>query len=86
MRSKIITALLLSISITALGSYGFAQDKDKNNGKELRAAVDRVDKASDVINEVMKVAEKSIPADFDGVVLSLSEAGLLTRRLSGFAF
>lgn len=63
MRSKIITALLLSISIAAFSSHGFAQDKDKNKGKELRAAVDRVDKASDVINEVMKVAEKSIPRD-----------------------
>ena len=65
MRPKIVTALLLSISIGALSSYGIAQDKDKdkNKGKELRAAVDRVDKASDVINEVMKVAEKSIPRD-----------------------
>ena len=65
MRPKIVIALLLSISIGALSSYGIAQDKDKdkNKGKELRAAVDRVDKASDVINEVMKVAEKSIPRD-----------------------
>lgn len=65
MRSKIITALLLSISVMAFSSLSFAQDKDKdkNKGKELRSAVDRVDKASDVINEVMKVAEKSIPRD-----------------------
>ncbi len=63
MRSKIITALLLSISIAAFSSHGFAQEKDKNKGKELRAAVDRVNKASDVIDEVMKVAEKSIPRD-----------------------
>jgi lipid-binding SYLF domain-containing protein len=63
MRSKIINALLLSIAIAALGVHGFAQNKDKNKGKELKAAVDRVDKASDVIDEVMKVAEKSIPRD-----------------------
>ena len=61
MRSKIITAFLLSISVIAFNANGFAQDKDK--GKELKAAVDRVDKASDVIDEVMKVAEKSIPRD-----------------------
>jgi len=36
-----------------------AQDK----GKELRSAIDRVDKASDVIKEVMKISERSIPRD-----------------------
>ena len=61
MRSKIITALLLSISFMAFSSPSYAQAKDK--GKELKAAVNRVDKASDVIDEVMKVAEKSIPRD-----------------------
>lgn len=64
MRSKITTALLFVFSIAAFSSNTFAQDdKDKSRGKELRAAVDRVDKASKVIDEVMKVAEKSIPRD-----------------------
>ena len=45
----------------AFSSPSYAQAKDK--GKELKAAVNRVDKASDVIDEVMKVAEKSIPRD-----------------------
>lgn len=36
-----------------------AQDK----GKELRSAIDRVDKASDVIKQVMKISERSIPRD-----------------------
>ena len=65
MRSRIFTALLFVFSIATLGTHGYAQDKDKdkNKGKELRAAVDRVDKATDVINEVMKVADKSIPHD-----------------------
>ena len=63
MRSKIITALLFVFSVAALSTHSFAQNNDKNKGKELKAAVDRVDKASDVIDEVMKVAEKSIPRD-----------------------
>lgn len=63
MRSKIFTAILLSFSFIAFSSHSFAQNNDKNKGKELKAAVDRVDKASDVIDEVMKVAEKSIPRD-----------------------
>ncbi len=63
MRSKIITALLFVLTVAALGTHSSAQNNDKNKGKELKAAVDRVDKASDVIDEVMKLAEKSIPRD-----------------------
>lgn len=40
-----------------------ASAQDKNPGKELKAAVDRVDKASDVVEEVMKVRERAIPSD-----------------------
>ena len=36
MRSKIITALLLSISIAAFSSFGIAQDKDKNKGNNRK--------------------------------------------------
>src|SRR5215210_6109192 len=63
MRSRLFSAFVLSIGLAALGSNGFAQVSDKARGKELKAAVDRVDKASDVIVDVMKVAEKSIPHD-----------------------
>ncbi len=37
--------------------------QNKSTGKELKAAVDRVDDASEVVQEVMKVAEKSIPRE-----------------------
>ena len=64
MRS-IFNAVVLSIfAIFALTSA--AQDKpkkEKNPGKELEAAVERVDKASDVVEDVMKVAEAAIPSD-----------------------
>lgn len=64
MRSKIISGLFFVFSIAAFSSFSFAQDnKDKSRGKELRAAVDRVDNAAKVIDEIMKVAEKSIPRD-----------------------
>ena len=63
MRSKIITALLFVLTAAALCTHISAQNRDKNKGKELKAAVDRVEKASTVIDEVMKVAEKSIPRD-----------------------
>lgn len=66
MRST-FTALILSFfAVFTLVSSAAAQDKDKkakNPGKELKAAVDRVDKASDVVEDVMKVAERAIPSD-----------------------
>jgi len=48
-------------AVLALSFSTFAQKK--NQGKELRDAVDRVDKASEVMNEIMKIADKSIPRD-----------------------
>jgi SH3 domain-containing YSC84-like protein 1 len=66
MRS-IFSAIVLSIfASTAFVTAAAGQDKvkkEKNPGKELKAAVDRVDKASDVIEDVMKVTERSIPSD-----------------------
>ena len=63
----IFSAIVLSfLAVFTFVSIATAQDKDKkqkNPGKELKAAVDRVDKASDVVEDVMKVAEAAIPSD-----------------------
>lgn len=56
-----LTALSLAVIVTFAAAAASAQDK--NPGKELKAAVDRVDKASDVVEDVMKVAERAIPSD-----------------------
>jgi SH3 domain-containing YSC84-like protein 1 len=61
MRSKIFLFLFTLAGLFGLVSGVAAQDKNK--GKELKAAVDRVDDAADVVSEVMKIAEKSIPRD-----------------------
>jgi len=45
--------------IAAFGSEIFAQKK----GKELKAAEERVDKASAVVRDVMRINEKAIPRD-----------------------
>ena len=60
MRSRVYVFVLTMVGLMALVSGADAQ---KNPGKELKAAVDRVEDASDVVEEVMKVAEKSIPRD-----------------------
>lgn len=60
MRSKFY-AFVFAASLLALFSNVHAQSK--NPGKELKAAVDRVEDASEVVEDVMKVAEKSIPRD-----------------------
>lgn len=61
MRSIIFVFVFSLVSVFGLVTDGSAQDK--TTGKELKAAVDRVDDASDVVAEVMKIAEKSIPRD-----------------------
>lgn len=60
MRSILRNAIVLTamLAVTAIIGYG-----QKKTGKELRDAVNRVDKASDVMVEVMKITEKSIPRD-----------------------
>lgn len=55
--SKIV---VLMLAVIALSTNTYAQ---KNQGKELRDAVDRVNKASEVMNEIMKIADRSIPRD-----------------------
>jgi lipid-binding SYLF domain-containing protein len=52
---------LVLVAVLALSFSTFAQKK--NQGKELRDAVDRVNKASEVMDEIMKIADKSIPRD-----------------------
>lgn len=56
--SKIIVVLL---AVLALSLNTVAQKK--NQGKEFRDAVDRVNKASEVITEIMAVSDRSIPRD-----------------------
>jgi SH3 domain-containing YSC84-like protein 1 len=99
MRS-VFNALVLSfIASLALSNAAAAQDKkEKNPGKELKAAVNRVDKAAEVVEEVMKVSEAAIPSDlmdkakaivvFPGtlkgafIVGGQSGKGVVVRRLS----
>lgn len=58
---SIIFALL--IGVIAFASSGIAQDQDKNTGKELRQAIERVDKASATMSEIMRISDRSIPTD-----------------------
>jgi lipid-binding SYLF domain-containing protein len=62
MRSKVFTAFVLLIAFMVFGSSVVAQN-NKKLSKELRSAVDRVENASQVINEIMKIPDKSIPSD-----------------------
>lgn len=59
MKTKIFALVLIIAGIAAFGSEAFAQKK----GKEMKAAEERVDKASAVIKEVMRINEKAIPRD-----------------------
>ena len=61
MKRNIVTTFLFIAVVFALGTTTFGQKK--NNGKELRTAVERVDKASVVMNEIMAISDKSIPGD-----------------------
>ena len=60
MRSNLFVFALTMAGLIAFVSGAAAQN---DQGKELRAAVDRVDDAADVVTSVMKIAEKSIPRD-----------------------
>jgi len=59
MRSRFALALPLAI-IVLLSTNAFAQ---KKTGKDLQDAVKRVSDASAVLNEVMRIRDKSIPRD-----------------------
>ncbi|MGD9563132.1 MAG: lipid-binding SYLF domain-containing protein [Pyrinomonadaceae bacterium] len=61
MKGSICTVILSMLGLFVLA--GGANAQGRNPGKELKAAVDRVDKASDVVEEVLKVRESAIPSD-----------------------
>lgn len=60
-RSNTIALALLLLSICS--TVTIAQ---KQTGKDLKDAVDRVNKASEVMSEIMKIKDKSIPRDLLG--------------------
>lgn len=53
-----ILAILVAVVALSIGTLA-----QKNQGKELRDAVDRTDKASTVISEIMGTPDKAIPSD-----------------------
>lgn len=61
MRYRFLSGIVAAFAVLAFAGGTFAQNK--STGKELKSAVDRVEKASDVVEEVMKIADKSIPRD-----------------------
>ena len=64
---RIIYALIMILAgVAALTSSVLAQDKnrsDKDKAKDLRAAVDRVNSASNVVDQIMRTSDRSIPRD-----------------------
>src|SRR3982751_4048651 len=60
MRSHIFSACMLLAVCFVLGSNASAQ---KDQGKQLKSAVERVNKSTEAMNEIMRIAEKSIPRD-----------------------
>ncbi len=59
MRSRISSIFIVGLCIAVLGLNSLGQ----NNAKEIKSGAERVNKASDVMTEIMKIAEKSIPTD-----------------------
>jgi Uncharacterized conserved protein len=55
-----VAACLTLMVCFVFGSPAYSQ---KNPGKQLKSAVERVDKASAAFNEIMRVTDKSIPRD-----------------------
>lgn len=55
---KTVTIILAFVAISATAA--FAQ---KGTGKDLKDAVDRVNKASDTMTQIMSIRDKSIPTD-----------------------
>lgn len=60
MRSNVFAAALSLVAVFIFVSSGVAQ---KDPGKQLKNAVERVDKSSATFKEIMGIAEKSIPRD-----------------------
>lgn len=66
MKRNIFALLGVVLTLSLAGSVVLGQGKtitDKEKGKMLRTAVDRVDASSDVVNEIMKISDRSIPRD-----------------------
>src|SRR5712671_225424 len=59
MKQNLLGLVLFIAAMTAFVTGGAAQD----TGKDLRTAVDHVDRAATVVSEVMQVPERSIPRD-----------------------
>lgn len=60
MRSRIIN---LSVLIGILALLAISTAAQKKTGKDLQDAIERVDKASETLTEVMSIRDKSIPRD-----------------------
>src|SRR5262249_24353381 len=58
MRSTLCVVFSLLVCVFGLAAVDAAQ-----NTKEMKGAVERVDKSSDVMTEIMKIPDKSIPHD-----------------------
>lgn len=63
MRTRITTLALALLLLSICSTVSTAQ---KQTGKDLKDAVDRVNKASVVMSEIMKIRDKSIPRDLLG--------------------
>ena len=57
---KFRTLVLAFLSLSLFSTFTVAQ---KKTGSDLRDAVERVEKASDVMDKIMKIRDKSIPRD-----------------------
>jgi len=65
MRTVFYRSFVLVSILTALAVSGIAQKSvtDKEKAKQLTQAVDRVEKASKVMDEIMRIKDRSIPRD-----------------------
>lgn len=63
MRSRFSILILTVFALSVFSTVAAAQ---KQTGKDLKDAVDRVNKSSEVMREIMKMSDKSIPRDLLG--------------------
>lgn len=62
MKKYLLAFATLAVLLSSFSSGAYSQD-DRKYRKELRNAADRVDSATEVFEEVMKIDDKSIPQD-----------------------
>lgn len=60
MRSRYYSSILALVFVSLFSTAAIAQ---KKTGEDLKDAVNRVNSASEVMNEIMKINERSIPRD-----------------------